>query len=85
MGVPLIGLPGTVLEELFPPDTGVRFVRSLGASDIAETVIELLREPDHAAELGARGRAHVLAHYTHHHFRDRLLSAFGAALQPTIR
>jgi phosphatidylinositol alpha-1,6-mannosyltransferase len=82
MGLPLIGLPHTVLEELFPPDTGVRFVPSLRARDIAETVIELLREPDRAAELGAQGRAHVLSHYTHRHFQERLLSTFGAALQP---
>jgi phosphatidylinositol alpha-1,6-mannosyltransferase len=82
MGLPLIGLPHTVLEELFPPNVGVRFVRSLRAGDIAEAVIELLREPDHAAELGARGRAHVLAHYTHDHFKARLLSTVGATLEP---
>ena len=57
-------------------------MRSLRASDIAEAVIELLREPDRAAELGERGRAHVLAHYTHDHFRARLLSTLGAALEP---
>jgi glycosyltransferase involved in cell wall biosynthesis len=80
MGLPLIGLPDTVLEELFPPNTGVRFVRSLGSRDIAEAVIELLREPERAAELGERGRAHVMAHYTHDHFRARLLSTLGSAL-----
>jgi len=82
MGLPLIGMPRTVLEELFPPNVGVRFVRSLHARDIAEAAIELLQEPDHAAELGERGRAHVLAHYTHDHFRARLLSTLGAALEP---
>ena len=84
MGLPLIGLPHTVLEELFPPNTGVRFVRSLGPNDIAEAAIELLREPERARELGDRGRAHVLAHYTHDHFKARLLSTLDAVLKPDL-
>ena len=83
MGVPLIGLPHTVLEELFPPNTAVRFVHSLRPNDIAEAVIELLREPDRARELGDRGRAHVLAHYTHDHFKARLLSTLDGILKPS--
>jgi glycosyltransferase involved in cell wall biosynthesis len=82
MGLPLIGLPETVLEELFPPNTGVHFVRSLHPSDIAEAVIELLHEPQYAAALGERGRMHVLAHYTNDQFRGRLLSTLRALLEP---
>jgi glycosyltransferase involved in cell wall biosynthesis len=73
-----------VLEELFPPNTSVRFVRSLGPNDIAEAAIELLREPERARELGDRGRAHVLAHYTHNHFKARLLSTLDAVLEPDL-
>ena len=80
MGLPLIGLPHTVLEELFPLNTGVRFVRSLRPDDIAEAAIELLLEPERARALGDRGRRHVLAHYTHDHFKARLLSALDALL-----
>lgn len=82
MGLPLIGLHGTVLEELFPPNTAVRFVRSLRPRDIAEAVVDLMREPDRGAELGERGRAHVMAHYTHDHFSGRLLSTLATALTP---
>lgn len=81
MGIPLIGLPNTVLDELFPKNAGVRFVRSLRPEDIAETAIELLRDPKKAAELGERGRAHALDHYTQEHFRDRFLSNIGLVLQ----
>lgn len=81
IGLPLIGLPGTVLEELFPADAGVRFVRSLSPNDIARTAIELLRDPQRAAELGARGRAHVLANYTQEHFKTRFLATLGPLME----
>jgi phosphatidylinositol alpha-1,6-mannosyltransferase len=81
IGLPLIGLPNTVLEELFPENVGVRFVRSLRPSDIAEAAIELLREPHRAAELGARGRAHVLSNYTQAHFRARFLGTLGPVME----
>jgi phosphatidyl-myo-inositol dimannoside synthase len=84
MGLPLIGLPHTVLEELFPPSTGVLFVRSLDPDDIAEAAIKMLREPERARDLGDRGRAHVLANYTHDHFKARLLSTLDAVLKPEL-
>ena len=74
-------MPHTLLEALFPPNVGVRFVRILRSGDTAEAVIELLHEPDHAADLGERGRAHVMAHYTRDHFRAR----FPLALQYSAR
>jgi phosphatidylinositol alpha-1,6-mannosyltransferase len=80
-GIPLIGLPNTVLDELFPTGAGVRFVRSLLPADIAEAAIELLREPHRAADLGARGRAHVLSHYTQDHFKARVLAALGPVIE----
>jgi hypothetical protein len=61
---------------------GVRFVHTLRPTDIAQAVIELLREPDRAAELGARGPVHVMANYTRDHFRGRLLSTLGATPEP---
>jgi phosphatidylinositol alpha-1,6-mannosyltransferase len=81
VGLPLIGLPNTVLEELFPAGAGVRFVRSLLPADIAEAAIELLREPERAAELGARGRAHVLSNYTQDHFKARFLATLGPVIE----
>ena len=80
-GLPLIGLPDSVLDELFPKNVGVRFVRSLRACDIAETTIELLRDPQGAAELGRRGQEYVLGHYTREHFRNRFLAIMGTVME----
>jgi phosphatidylinositol alpha-1,6-mannosyltransferase len=80
LGIPLIGLGGTVLDELFPADVGVRVVPSLEPAHVAAAAIELLRDPVAAAALGQRGRQHVLAHYT----RDRFAERFRAAVRPLV-
>jgi phosphatidylinositol alpha-1,6-mannosyltransferase len=83
LGIPLIGLPGTVLEELFPDGAGVTYVRSLDPTDIAEATIALLQDRQRAAELGDLGRKHVLARYTPEHFRARLTATLHSVMQRT--
>jgi phosphatidyl-myo-inositol dimannoside synthase len=79
-GIPLIGLAGTVLSELFPAEVGIRAVASLEPAQVAAAAIELLCDPAAAAALGQRGRQHVLAHYTVERFAER----FRAALTPLL-
>ena len=79
-GVPLLGLRGTVLDELFPDEVGVRFLRDATPASIARGAIALFTDADAADALGARGRDHVLSHYTLAHFEQRSVDALRAKL-----
>jgi phosphatidylinositol alpha-1,6-mannosyltransferase len=79
-GVPLLGLAGTVTEELFPPGTGAVIAKDLSKESIAETAIPLLRSPQYAAELGRAASARVNAAFLQEHFGDRLRRALAPVL-----
>jgi glycosyltransferase involved in cell wall biosynthesis len=51
-GVPLLGLAGSVTEELFPTGTGAVIAKDLSRESIAEAAIPVLRSGQHAWELG---------------------------------
>jgi phosphatidylinositol alpha-1,6-mannosyltransferase len=79
-GVPVLGLAGTVTEELFPPGTGVVVAKDLSRESIAEAAISLLGNPQHAQALGRAAVARVNAVFLKEHFADRLRRALSAQM-----
>jgi phosphatidyl-myo-inositol dimannoside synthase len=79
-GVPLLGLAGTVIEELFPIGTGAVLAKDLSRESIAEAAVPVLRQAQHAAELGRAASARVNAVFLKEHFADRLRRALAPEL-----
>jgi len=79
-GVPVLGLAGTVTEELFPPGTGAVVAKNLSRESIAEAAIPLLRNAQHAQLLGSAGAARVEAVFLREHFASRLRRALAPQL-----
>jgi glycosyltransferase involved in cell wall biosynthesis len=79
-GVPVLGLAGTVTEELFPPGTGAVVAKDLSRENIAEAAIPLLRNAQHAQALGSAGAARVNAVFLKEHFAGRLRRALAPQL-----
>jgi phosphatidyl-myo-inositol dimannoside synthase len=79
-GVPVLGLAGTVTEELFPEATGAVFAKDLDGDSIARAAIPVLADPGFAAELGRAARARVRSVFLQEHFMER----FRQALTPLI-
>jgi glycosyltransferase involved in cell wall biosynthesis len=79
-GIPLLGLAGTVTEELFPPGTGAVIAKDLSREGIAESAIPVLGSSEHAADLGRAALARVNAVFLKKHFSDR----FWQALEPQL-
>jgi phosphatidylinositol alpha-1,6-mannosyltransferase len=67
-GVPLLGLAGTVTEELFPTGTGAAIAKDLSRESIAEAAIPILKDAPYAAELGRAALARVNAVFLEEHF-----------------
>ena len=70
-GVPVLGLAGTVLEELFPNGEGVVVARDLGRDSIAKAAIPVLTDARLASSLGQAGRARVQNTFLEEHFAVR--------------
>jgi phosphatidylinositol alpha-1,6-mannosyltransferase len=79
-GVPVLGLAGTVTEELFPDGTGAVFAENLEGDSIARAAIPVLSDPQFAASLGQAGRARVQSVFLQEHFMNR----FRQALSPLL-
>lgn len=79
-GLPVLGLAGTVTEELFPSGTGAVMAKDLSKESIAEAAVPLLRMAQHAAELGRASLTRVNAVFLEEHFIDR----FRLALAPFL-
>ena len=75
LGLPVLGLAGTVTEELFPPGTGVVLAKSLEKFDIVEAVTPLLKDAALASELGRAAWKRVQNNFLEEHFRARFLKA----------
>jgi phosphatidylinositol alpha-1,6-mannosyltransferase len=82
-GVPLLGLSGTVVEELFPNGEGVVIARDLGRDSIAKAAIPVLADARLASSLGQAGRARVQSTFLEEHFAVRFRRAL-AQLIPTV-
>src|SRR6202140_963328 len=79
-GLPVLGLAGTVTGELFPSGTGAVMAKDLSRKSIAESGVPVLRDAQHAAELGRAASARVNAVFLEEHFIDR----FRRALAPLL-
>ena len=79
-GVPVVGLVGTVIEELFPNREGVVLTKDLGPENIAEAAIPLLKDSRLACQVGQLGRERVESVFLEEHFARR----FRRALAPLL-
>jgi phosphatidylinositol alpha-1,6-mannosyltransferase len=79
-GVPVLGLAGTVTEELFPLGTGAVVAKDLSRESIAEAAIPLMRSAQHAQAFGRAAAARVNAVFLREHFADRLRRALAPRL-----
>jgi phosphatidylinositol alpha-1,6-mannosyltransferase len=79
-GVPVLGLKGTVIEELFPNGEGVVVARDLGRDSIAQAAIPVLRNAQLASRLGRAAHRRVRNTFLEEHFAAR----FRQALAPLI-
>lgn len=80
LGVPFLGLAGTVTEELFPNGDGVVLAKDLQPQSIAEAVIPVLTDSQLASGLGAAARKRVQSTFLEEHFAIRFRRALGEAL-----
>jgi phosphatidylinositol alpha-1,6-mannosyltransferase len=76
-GVPLLGLRGTVMDELFPNGCAI-FAGDVSAGAIADAAIPVLRDSQLANTVGRSGRQRVRQTFLEEHF----LARFRAALEP---
>jgi glycosyltransferase involved in cell wall biosynthesis len=79
-GVPVLGLAGTVIEEIFPIGMGAVVAKDLSKESIAEAAIPLLGSALHAQALGKAAAARVNAVFLKEHFADRLRRALAPQL-----
>ncbi|WP_074311478.1 glycosyltransferase family 4 protein [Singulisphaera sp. GP187] len=79
-GLPVLGLRGTVIEELFPQGSGVVLVDEATGPQIAAAAIPLLSDPDLAGTIGRSARARVNGMFLEEHFVTR----FREALAPLL-
>jgi phosphatidylinositol alpha-1,6-mannosyltransferase len=79
-GVPVIGVAGTVLEELFPTG-GVDFLSALQVDAIANATVRLFTDNERATRMGEAGRARVREFYQEQQFIQRFRRAVALALQ----
>ncbi|MBZ5684390.1 MAG: glycosyltransferase family 4 protein [Acidobacteriia bacterium] len=84
-GVPVVGLAGTVTEELFPKREGVVLARDLSPDSIAEAAIPLLRDSHLADQLGQLGRERVEAMFLKEHFARRFRQALAPLLDGELK
>jgi phosphatidylinositol alpha-1,6-mannosyltransferase len=83
-GVPVLGLAGTVVEELFPNDAGAVLVRDLGKRSISEAAIPVLADPQIASALGRAAWTRVQTTFLEEHFAERFRQVL-ANILPSYR
>jgi len=79
-GVPVMGLAGTVMSELFP-NGGAILIDDLLTSTIARAAVRVLSDSEYAKTVGAAARKHVEENFLEEHFVAR----FQAALKPLLQ
>lgn len=79
-GVPVLGVAGTVMSELFPDEHGAVLVNDLRGSNIAEAAIPVLVDSEYANALGQAAWERVNANFLEEHFMNR----FRCALAPFV-
>lgn len=74
-GAVVLGLRGTVLEELFPAPGSVALAGAQQAAEIARAAIPVLLDGAEASRAGAGAQARARDCYLEHHFIERVRSA----------
>lgn len=83
-GVPVLGLTGTVLEELFPNNTGILLARNWETRSIAQAAIPVLADSQLASAVGGAAWSRVQSNFLEEHFAKRFRRAL-AKLIPACR
>jgi len=78
-GVPVMGLAGTVMSEIFP-NGGAILVNDLLASTITQVAVRVLGDSEYANEVGLAARQRVEENFLEEHF----IARFQTALQPLL-
>lgn len=76
-GTPVLGLRGTVIEELFPAG-GVALAATQAPADVAAAAVPVLADAALADRLGAEGAARVRERFLESHFIERVRTALAA-------
>ena len=79
-GVPVLGLEGTVAEELFPDGTGAVLARDWGTRSIAQAAIPVLANSQVASALGHAARTRVNTCFLEEHFAERFRHALASLI-----
>lgn len=83
-GVPVLGLAGTVTEELFPNGTGAVLSKDLRKHSIAQAAIPVLADSELASKLGHAAWNRVQNNFLEEHFGARFRRAL-CPLIPTLK
>jgi len=78
-GVPVLGLAGTVMSELFP-DGGAILLNDLRAASITEAAVHVLGDSAYATAVGTAARKRVEEKFLEEHF----IARFQAAVKPLL-
>ncbi len=84
-GVPVVQPPHGAFPEVIARTGGGLLASSDAPADLATRIMDVWQQPDHARELGRRGRAGVTAHYTVARMGDAVLAAYDEAVGHTPR
>lgn len=79
-GVPVLGLAGTVMEELFPDGTGGVLAKDLGKHSIAQAAIPVLADSQFASKLGRAAWNRVQNNFLEEHFAERFRRALSSLI-----
>jgi len=80
-GVPVVGLKGTVAEELFPDGCGHVLLDSTEPQPLADALVGLLTDPGLARAIGEAGRRRMRNVFTIGHFNQRIRAAIAPLRQ----
>jgi phosphatidylinositol alpha-1,6-mannosyltransferase len=83
-GVPVLGLAGTVVEELFPNNTGILLASDWGPRGIAQAAIPVLADSQLAGAVGNAAWTRVQNNFLEEHFAERFRRVL-ANLLPAYR
>jgi phosphatidylinositol alpha-1,6-mannosyltransferase len=70
-GAAVLGLRGTVMEELFPDGHGCVFAEQSGPESVAAALVPLLRDPTFALEMARLAQRRVADVFLFEHFAQR--------------
>ena len=76
-GVPVVEPNHGAFPEILRTTNGGVLAASERPADVADAIMELWRDPQRAAALGASGAAGVRTHYTTAHMADEMLKVYG--------